>query len=142
MRASCAHCFLRRLCPARGLRIVRGAGLCTRLRAGCYFELGDQIDWDRVTTLEILTGPVLATGDDIGTPVPGQVELPFLQSALDLWDDLLNEGHRITAVSGPDSKGVEPDDDERQRRGYGSSATAVYAQDLSAPSRVSAAATS
>lgn len=34
-------------------------------------------------------------------------------------------------MSGSDSKGVEPDDAERRRRGYGSSATAVYADELS-----------
>jgi hypothetical protein len=97
---------------------------------GCYFELRDQIDWDRVDTIEILTGPVLATGDDIGAPVPGQIELPFLQTAIDLWDELLLEGHKVTAVSGSDSKGQEPDEAERLRRGYGSSATAVYAAGL------------
>lgn len=98
---------------------------------GCYFELGDVVDWDRVDTIEVLTGPVLATGSDIGAPVPGQIENPFLQTALDLWDELLMQGHKITAVSGSDSKGVEPDEAERLRRGYGSSATAVYAEGLS-----------
>lgn len=100
---------------------------------GCYFELGDSIDWGRVDTIEVLTGPIFATGDDIGAPVPGQIENPFLQTALDLWDDLLAQGHKITAVSGSDSKGVEPDEAESLRRGYGSSATAVYAEALSRP---------
>ena len=98
---------------------------------GCYFELGDQIDWNQVDTIEILTGPILATGDDVGAPVPGQIENPFMQTAIDLWEDHLNQGHKITAVSGSDSKGVEPDEAERQRKGYGSSATAVYANNLS-----------
>jgi len=99
---------------------------------GCEFQLGDRIDWNLVDTIEILTGPVLANSTDIGAPAfPGQIENPFLQSAIDLWEDHLMQGHRITAVSGSDSKGVEPDDAERIRRGYGSSATAVYAQELS-----------
>lgn len=38
------------------------------------------------------------------------------------------QGHKITAVSGSDSKGVEAD---FERRGYGTSATAVYAPNLS-----------
>lgn len=105
----------------------------TNFCRGCYFELGDAIDWDRVDTIEILTGPVLATGDDAGAPVPGQVENPFLQTAIDLWENLLADGHKITAVSGSDFKGVEPDEAERIRTGYGSSATAVYAQGLSRP---------
>jgi hypothetical protein len=98
---------------------------------GCYFELGDLLDWDRVDTIEILTGPVLATGDDIGAPLPGEIENPFLQTAIDLWEGLLRDGHKVTAVSGSDSKGVEADEGERIRKGYGSSATAVYAAGLS-----------
>lgn len=100
---------------------------------GCYFELGDVIDWSRVDTIEVLTGPVLATGDDVGAPVPGQIENPFLQTAIDLWEGLLQQGYKVTAVSGSDSKGVEADEAERRRKGYGSSATAIYAEALSRP---------
>ena len=100
---------------------------------GCYFELGEAIDWDRVDTIEILTGPVLTTTTELGLPgLPLAIENPFLQTALDLWDDLLTDGHKITAVSGSDSKGVDPPE-ERARKGYGSSATAVYAENLSRP---------
>lgn len=99
---------------------------------GCEFELGDEIDWGQVDTLEVLTGPVLATGDDVGLPIPGQIENPFLQTAIDLWEEQLMAGHRITAVSGSDSKGVDAPE-ERERKGYGSSATAVYAPQLSRP---------
>lgn len=100
---------------------------------GCYFELGDQIDWSQVDLIEVLNGPVLATGDDVGAPLPGQAENPFLSTAIQYWDQQLNAGHKITGVSGSDSKGVEPDDAERARRGYGSSATAIYAENLSRP---------
>jgi hypothetical protein len=106
---------------------------------GCYFELGDQVDWDQVDLIEVLNGPMRATGDDVGLPgVPGQIENPFVTTALQLWDQQLAAGHRITAVSGSDSKGVEPDDAERIRRGYGSSATAVWADNLSRPALKSA----
>lgn len=99
---------------------------------GCEFTLGDQIDWDTVDTIEILNGPVMATAADLGVPVPGlQIENPFMSTALNLWDEQLRQGHRITGVSGSDSKGVEPDQAERERRGYGSSVTAVYAESLS-----------
>ena len=99
---------------------------------GCEFKLGDQIDWDQVDTIEILNGPVLATGEDVGLPaaVPGQIENPFMTTALKLWDDQLKAGHKITGVSGSDSKGVDAPD-QRARKGYGSSATAVYATELS-----------
>ena len=99
---------------------------------GCEFELGDEIDWGQVDTLEVLTGPVLATGADVGLPIPGQTENPFLQTAIDLWEEQLLAGHRITAVSGSDSKGVDAPE-ERERKGYGSSATAVFAPQLSRP---------
>jgi hypothetical protein len=97
---------------------------------GCEFQLGDRIDWDQVDTIEILTGPVLANCTDLdgSCPLPGEIENPFLLTALDLWHDRLLSGHKITAVSGSDSKGVESD---FERRGYGTSATAVYAENLS-----------
>lgn len=100
---------------------------------GCYFELGDEIDWSQVDTIEILTGPVLATADDLGLPLPLPVaiEQPFMLTAIALWEDLLRRGYKITAVSGSDSKGVEGSDADRERKGYGSSATAVYADNLS-----------
>lgn len=99
---------------------------------GCEFELGDEIDWGQVDTIEVLTGPVLATGDDLGLAIPGQIENPFMQAAIDLWEEQLTAGHRITAVSGSDSKGIDAPE-ERTRKGYGSSATAVFAQQLSRP---------
>lgn len=98
---------------------------------GCEFQLGDQIDWDQVDTMEILNGPVRATADDLGVPIPVlEVENPFLTTALLLWDEQLRKGHKITGVSGSDSKGVDAED-QRARKGYGSSATAVYADNLS-----------
>jgi hypothetical protein len=51
-----------------------------------------------------------------------QLPNPFVLTAMDLWQRLLREGHKITAVSGSDDK-LGPD--------YGSSVTAVYAQQLS-----------
>jgi hypothetical protein len=97
---------------------------------GCEFQLGDQIDWDQVDTLEIQNGPAIANGSDLGLPLPGELENPFTTTALQLWDQLLSEGHKITAVSGSDSKGVDAVE-ERARKGYGSSATAVHADNLS-----------
>jgi hypothetical protein len=97
---------------------------------GCEFTLGSVIDWDEVDTFEVLTGPALVTSADIGAPdLPVQIESPFMLTALDQWQRLLREGHRITAVSGSDSKGVEPD----ARRRWGTNATAVYATELSRP---------
>ncbi|MES2488323.1 MAG: CehA/McbA family metallohydrolase [Pseudomonadota bacterium] len=98
---------------------------------GCYFELGDQIDWDQVDTMEILNGPLLTTADDLGVPLSDpKIENPFMTTALALWDQQLSAGHKITGVSGSDSKGVDAPD-QRERKGYGSSATVVYAPELS-----------
>lgn len=99
---------------------------------GCAFELQDEIDWDAVDTLELVTGPAEATPADAGAPL-GQPSgpNPFTFTALDLWQRLLREGHRITGVSGSDSKGNEPNDAEFTRKGYGSSATVVRAASLS-----------
>lgn len=99
---------------------------------GCYFELGDEIDWDAVDTIEVLTGPIIAEASDVGIPLPLPVgiENPFVGTAIRLWEEKLLAGHRITAVSGSDSKGVDHPDN-RERVGYGSSATAVYVERLS-----------
>lgn len=98
---------------------------------GCEFTLGDRIDWDQVDTLEILNGPVLATADDLGVPLAQpQIENPFMTTAIALWEQQLRAGHKITGVSGSDSKGVDAED-QRRRKGYGSSTTVVYADELS-----------
>lgn len=99
---------------------------------GCEFELDEAIDFALVDTIEVLTGPILATGADLGLPLPGQIEQPFVTTAIWYWEDKLRQGHKITAVSGSDSKGVDTPE-ERARKGYGSSATAVFANELSRP---------
>ncbi len=99
---------------------------------GCAFELEDAIDWAQVDTIELLTGPLITELGDLGLPLPLPlgIENPFMGTAIDLWERKLSEGYRITGVSGSDSKGVDAED-ERERKGYGSSATAVYAPQLS-----------
>jgi hypothetical protein len=91
---------------------------------GCEFQLGDEIDWSEVTTYEVLNTSVVNGGDPTK-------ENPFVQTAIDSWEALLLEGHRLTAVSGSDSKGVENTPEERERAGYGSSGTVILADDLS-----------
>ena len=104
--------------------------LFRNLCRGCEFELGDDIDWDAVDTIEILTGQALVDpGEyhlpDLGAPVAN----PFFASAIDLWENLLNRGHKITAVCGSDDK-LGPK--------LGTCATAVYARQLSRPALIEA----
>jgi hypothetical protein len=81
---------------------------------GCEFRLDDHVDWDGVDTMEVVTGP------------PAN---PFVPTAIDKWTGMLRAGHRVTAVSGSDDKmGLH----------LGSSATAVYAPELSRPALVDA----
>ncbi|HEX6596678.1 MAG TPA: CehA/McbA family metallohydrolase [Acidimicrobiales bacterium] len=97
--------------------------LFRNLCRGCEFELGDDIDWDAVDTIEILTGEALVDPGDYQLPDLGvRVPNPFFGSAVDLWERLLNEGHRITAVCGSDDKIGDR---------YGACATAVGARELS-----------
>lgn len=97
---------------------------------GCEFTLGDQIDWDAVDTIEVVTGPALADDTQLGGPGLGlQAQNPFVLTAIDLWQRQLLAGHKITAVSGSDDK-LGPD--------LGSSATAVYADQLSRPALIEA----
>ncbi len=103
----------------------------SNLCRGCFFELDEEIDYAQVDTLEVVTGPIVATGDDVGVPVPsGSIEQPFVATAIQKWEGLLLDGFKITAVSGSDSKGVDAPE-ERARKGYGSSVTAVFADNLS-----------
>ncbi|HSW11692.1 MAG TPA: CehA/McbA family metallohydrolase [Solimonas sp.] len=99
---------------------------------GCAFELEDAIDWHQVDTIELLNGPLIAQAGDLGVPLPLPVgiENPFIGTAIALWERKLGEGYRVTGVSGSDSKGVDAPE-ERTRKGYGSSATAVHAEELS-----------
>lgn len=102
---------------------------------GCEWELSDQIDWAKVATVEVLTGPVLSDLSDAGGPGTASqgltAEQPFVATAIDFWEDLLRRGYKVAPVSGSDSKGVEATAADRNRKGYGSSATAVYADNLS-----------
>ncbi|MFN8051574.1 MAG: CehA/McbA family metallohydrolase [Acidimicrobiales bacterium] len=79
---------------------------------GCEFQLSDSVDLDRVDTVEVLTDDMVVAG----------VQNPFVRTAIDFWQHLLDEGHKVTAVSGSDDK-LGP--------GLGSSCTAVYATELS-----------
>ncbi len=98
---------------------------------GCAFELGGQIDWNAVDTIEVANGPILVSSAELGLPeLPLQIQNPFTQPAIDMWHDLLMQGYKITATSGSDSKGVDAPE-ERERKGYGSSATAIFARNLS-----------
>lgn len=83
---------------------------------GCEFQLGPGVeggvDLGRVDTVEIVTGQIAY----------GTVQNPFVSTAIEFWEQMLRDGHKVTAVSGSDDKdGPE----------LGSSATAVYAERLS-----------
>jgi hypothetical protein len=104
--------------------------LFRNLCRGCEFELGDDIDWDEVDTLEVLTGEALVDPREYQLPDVGvRVPNPFSGSAVALWESLLNRGHRICAVSGSDDK-LGPK--------LGTCATAVYATELSRPALIEA----
>jgi hypothetical protein len=87
---------------------------------GCFFSLGDQIDWNKVHTIEVLTGPIIVDPRPF-LPYP-LIQNPFTESAINLWEGKLLAGYKITGVSGSDD-----------HNGYtlGVSATAVYASELS-----------
>lgn len=97
---------------------------------GCAWELGDEIDWKAVDTIEVLTGPVLVNPKEYGLPDVGMSTVnPFFRPAVDMWEDLLNRGHKITAVCGSDDKKGDK---------LGSCATAVFAEQLSRPALIAA----
>lgn len=90
---------------------------------GCEFELGDRIDWDLVDLVEVVTGPAVVDPATGKAPEPGVagVANPFVATAVDRWEELLAQGHRLTAVAGSDDK-LGP--------GYGSAVTVIGARRL------------
>jgi hypothetical protein len=96
--------------------------LFQNLCRGCAFELGDEIDWDGVDTVEVLTGEAVVRRKLFMRKIHAEIENPFMGSAIEFWEQLLNRGHRVTAVCGSDVK---------KGKGLGSCATAVFARELS-----------
>jgi hypothetical protein len=85
---------------------------------GCFMEMLDDIDLSSTQLIEVVTeGSVAELG---GVAVPN----PFVRTAVDLWEQLLRSGHRLTAVSGSDDKLGSK---------YGSTMTMVWAEELSRP---------
>lgn len=89
---------------------------------GCAFELGEEIDWAEVDTIEVLTGEATVRRKLLLRRLEAQIENPFMGSAIEFWERMLNRGYRITAVCGSDVK---------NGKGLGGCATAVYAEELS-----------
>ncbi len=91
---------------------------------GCEFQLGDHIDWDLVDDIEVVTGPAVIDPTTQDVPAPGVAGIanPFVATAVDLWESLLQQGHRITGVSGSDDKSGDE---------YGITATMIHADSLS-----------
>jgi len=130
--------------PARRIfRQIRGAGGFTQVNhptifdssvppfanvcRGCSWEYSDEeTNWDLVDAFEIATGPG-------GTSSPEGNELgpnPFTPLAIDWWDDLRNQGFRITAVGSSDSHHAGGGNNTTQSP-IGEATTVVYATELS-----------
>ena len=85
---------------------------------GCEWQDVDSTPWAEVAAIEIQTGP-FGLAELIGRP------------ARDLWDELLDAGHRVTAVGGSDDHRAGIDFDPLTQSPVGSPTTLVYAEELS-----------
>ncbi|MGI9579006.1 MAG: CehA/McbA family metallohydrolase [Microthrixaceae bacterium] len=83
---------------------------------GCFLEAIDQVDWEATDLIEVVTEGVLA--EIGGSEVPN----PFVDTAVELWEEQLRAGNRLTAVSGSDDKEGDL---------YGNTKTMVWAEELS-----------
>ena len=81
---------------------------------GCVWELDDAIDYAKVHAIEVVNVGVQRPGD--GFPNP------FVETAIDFWEDKLLQGYHIAPTGGSDDK-LGPN--------YGIPATAVFADELS-----------
>ncbi|MDP9067365.1 MAG: CehA/McbA family metallohydrolase [Actinomycetota bacterium] len=104
--------------------LVPGFGNLCR---GCSWEYSDQeTQWDKVDAFEVQTGPS-------GTSQPHGHEFgpnPFTPLAIQWWDELRAEGHRITAVGSSDSHHAGGGNGTTQSP-IGEATTVVYAEELS-----------
>lgn len=83
---------------------------------GCFLEAIDQVDWEATELIEVVTEGSIAEFD--GVEVPN----PFVNTAVELWEEQLRAGNRLTAVSGSDDKEGDL---------YGNTKTMVWADQLS-----------
>jgi hypothetical protein len=93
---------------------------------GCAWELEEEIGWDRFSTFEVAQGPQVVRPDP---GLPG-IENPFTSTAIDLWEDILNEGVFLTAVGASDDK-LSGQGSGPTYTPHGIPATAVYSSELS-----------
>lgn len=101
-----------------------------QLCRGCPWELEPFTDWDTVHTIEVLTGPAVVY--PTGQQDAAGFENPFMREAIEMWEDLLNDGYRITAVGGSDDKWAgERTDEFGTISPHGVPATAVHSEELS-----------
>lgn len=85
---------------------------------GCFLEAIDEVNWEAAHLVEVVTEGVLVEVD--GNEVPN----PFVATAVELWEEQLRAGNRLTAVSGSDDKSGDR---------YGSTITMLWAEQLSRP---------
>jgi hypothetical protein len=99
----------------------------SNLCRGCSWEYSDEeTQWDQVDAFEVQTGPA-------GTAEPHDHELgpnPFAPLAIQWWDKLRAQGHRITAVGSSDSHHAGEGNGTTQSP-IGEATTVVYAEELS-----------
>jgi len=94
---------------------------------GCGWTVKDA-DWSRVSAIEVINGSTLRTS---GAEAP--------MSGIALWDKLLREGHRLTAIGGSDNHDATDRTGERQSP-IGKPTTVVHAHELSVQGIVAAVA--
>ncbi len=85
---------------------------------GCGWT-GEVDDWSRVAAIEVVNGATIRRA--------GTVEHPF--SGIPFWEDLLNDGHRITAIGGSDNH--DPAARSGPQAPVGSPATVVWSLEAS-----------
>jgi len=99
----------------------------SNLCRGCSWQYSDEeTKWGEVDAFEVQTGPS-------GTSEPHGHELgpnPFTPLAIEWWDRLRTEGHRITAVGSSDSHHAG-DGNGTTQSPIGEATTVVYAEELS-----------
>ncbi|MDP3489607.1 MAG: CehA/McbA family metallohydrolase [Phenylobacterium sp.] len=91
---------------------------------GCGWQA--TTDWSKIHAVEVLNGGAMAA-------FGGRAESPL--SGVEFWQDLLNQGYRLTAIAGSDSH--DPDRPVETPGALGRPATVIHAVSLSQPDLMS-----
>ena len=79
-----------------------------------------ETDYSLIDAVEVVNGSVIDSGGLLKSPLSG---IPF-------WEELLNAGHRVTAIAGSDNHNADLRSDSERQTAIGALTTVIFASSL------------